>query len=258
MPSGKPAAACTADLQQLSFLVQYGFPRVVSLWLMEDSFRGHYPDGQPEPCDVSASDCRVMNCGDGEQAISMHRCFPPDRSIQGPPSLTQPGVALCHSSSTPEERNECLSFKTSLKGVVLPFRAECPLLFYHFNLCTFKLTWHARWNVLYNFREVISLVHQGKRECLERKGPSHKKFEGDWTTSCLSYLILTNHISSRWVEPVGYSVILPLGVMGDTWCLSLLCGEPRCAVVFNRARLRLKEIQIFGMYRTVAVMQGRI
>lgn len=121
MPSGKPAAACTADLQQLSFLVQYGFPRVVSLWLMEDSFRGHYPDGQPEPCDVSASDCRVMNCGDGEQAISMHRCFPPDRSIQGPPSLTQPGVPLCHSSSTPEERNECLSFKTSLKGVVLPF-----------------------------------------------------------------------------------------------------------------------------------------
>lgn len=24
--------------------------RVVSLWLMEDSFRGHYPDGQLEPC----------------------------------------------------------------------------------------------------------------------------------------------------------------------------------------------------------------
>lgn len=177
MPSGKPAAACTADLQQLSFLVQYGFPRVVSLWLMEDSFRGHYPDGQPEPCDVSASDCRVMNCGDGEQAISMHRCFPPDRSIQGPPSLTRPGVPLCHSSSTPEERNECLSFKTSLKGVVLPFRAERPLLFYHFNLCTFKLTWHARWNVLSNFREVISVIHQGKRECLERKGPSQKSLK---------------------------------------------------------------------------------
>lgn len=30
---------------------------------MGGSFRGHYPDGRPQPCDVSVSDCRVMNCG---------------------------------------------------------------------------------------------------------------------------------------------------------------------------------------------------
>lgn len=49
-PSGEPAARCQIDLQQLSFLIHCVSLRVVLLWLMEDSFRGHYPDGQLEPC----------------------------------------------------------------------------------------------------------------------------------------------------------------------------------------------------------------
>ncbi|KAG8010882.1 hypothetical protein GBF38_010175 [Nibea albiflora] len=58
---------------------------------MKDSFRGHYPDGQLEPCgDRVSTDCRVTNCGVGEQAISMQRRFPPDRWVQGPDLVTQP------------------------------------------------------------------------------------------------------------------------------------------------------------------------
>lgn len=37
----------------------------------------------------SVTDYRVMNCRDREQAISMQRCFPPHRSIQGPDLVTQ-------------------------------------------------------------------------------------------------------------------------------------------------------------------------
>ncbi len=37
----------------------------------------------------SVTDCRVMNCRDREQAISMQRCFPPDHLIQGPDLVTQ-------------------------------------------------------------------------------------------------------------------------------------------------------------------------
>lgn len=50
----------------------------------------------------SLSDCRVMNCGDRKQAISMQRCVPPDRSIQGPPLVTQLVLPYCHSSWTLE------------------------------------------------------------------------------------------------------------------------------------------------------------
>lgn len=56
---------------------------------MKDSFRGHYPDGQLEPCGDRVSLTAVTNCGVREQAISMQRCFPPDRLIQGPDLVTQ-------------------------------------------------------------------------------------------------------------------------------------------------------------------------
>lgn len=62
--------------------------------------------------------------------------------------------------------------------------------------------------------------------------PLSIKFEGDWMTSCLSYLIQTNHISSPPVEPVGYSVIL--------------------------TRLRVKETHVFAMYSIIGVMTVRV
>lgn len=103
---------CAADLQPLPSQVQQGLQRVVPGWLMGDSFRGHYPDGPSQPCDVSVSDCRVMNCGvhrRAEQAISMHRCcFPPDHSLQGPPSLAAWRPPREHGSSAVERHCRAL------------------------------------------------------------------------------------------------------------------------------------------------------
>lgn len=49
VPSGNPGR-CRTDIQWLPFLVHCGCLCVVHLWLMEDHFRCHYADGQPELC----------------------------------------------------------------------------------------------------------------------------------------------------------------------------------------------------------------
>lgn len=73
---------------------QYGSPRVVYLWLMDNSFRGHYPDGHPGLCGVRVSPtAEWWTVGDREQAISMQRCVPPDRSIQGPPLVSSSSLS---------------------------------------------------------------------------------------------------------------------------------------------------------------------
>lgn len=77
------------DLRQLSFLVHRGAPACRLAVINGRQFQGSLPWRSAGAVRRrSVTDCRVINCRDGEQVISMRRCFPPDRSIQGPDLVT--------------------------------------------------------------------------------------------------------------------------------------------------------------------------
>ena len=77
------------DLRQLSFLVHRGAPACCLAVINGRQFQGSLPWRSAGAVRWrSVTDCRVINCRDGEQVISMQRCFPPDRSIQGPHLVT--------------------------------------------------------------------------------------------------------------------------------------------------------------------------
>lgn len=95
------------DLQQLSFLVHRGTPACCLAVINERQFQGSLPwRSAGAVWWRSVTDYRVINCGDGEQAISMQRCSPPDRSIprsrfshSGNHSFTVGAAGLCRGLS---------------------------------------------------------------------------------------------------------------------------------------------------------------
>ena len=100
IPADGPYGRCLPDLPPAAFISRPPWLPACCLTVINGrQFQGSLPwwSAGAVPWQ-SVSDCRVINCGDREKAISMQRCFPHHRSIQGPDVATQ---VIIHSLSEP-------------------------------------------------------------------------------------------------------------------------------------------------------------